>query len=142
MQNVPQITYRHVQHSPALEEAVYGRVDYIKEQHPNISVCRVVIEKPHQHHKTPSPYHIRINAVINGQNLLVGTTHSKSHTNDNAYTAVNGAFDALEKQVEKAKAHYRSFYRAIERKHHLSNVPLREIDPDTEMDGEILPSYV
>jgi ribosome-associated translation inhibitor RaiA len=119
MDQVLQITYRNVQHSDALENIVSDRFQTLQSQHPSLSMCRVVIEKMHQHHQHPRHYHVRLTAYINGKPLLVGNPHSKAHTNENPYAAVISSFDALDKQVEKAKAKYQSRKRAKDRRREL-----------------------
>lgn len=116
MEQPLQITYRNVQRSEALELMITNRFESLVNQHPNITHCRVIVEKIHQHHKLPRNYHVRLSAAVNGNTLVVGNPNSRAHTGTNPYIAASSAFDALEKQVDRSKAKYRSFLRIAERR--------------------------
>jgi len=100
MQIPLQITFRHMEPSPALEAKVRERADELEQYHPNLTSCRVVIEPDHHHHHQGNLYHVRVDLILPGHELVAGRESPKHQAYEDAYVAVRDAFDSLKRQLE------------------------------------------
>ncbi|MGD8908555.1 MAG: HPF/RaiA family ribosome-associated protein [Chromatiales bacterium] len=100
MQIQPQITFRHMEPSPALEAKIRERVDELEQYHTNLTSCRVVIELDHHHHHQGNLYHVRVDLTLPGYELFAGRESPKHQTYEDAYVAVRDVFDSLRRQLE------------------------------------------
>jgi cold shock CspA family protein len=66
-----QITFKNMESSPTVEEWIQAEAAKLDAFYSQIMSCRVAIEIPHRHHKKGSPYHIRIEMVLPGAELVV-----------------------------------------------------------------------
>ena len=67
----PQIAYRDVEPSPALERLVQAEAAKLERFFHGIVSCRVLIEHSHRRHKHGSPFNVRIDLSLPGAELLV-----------------------------------------------------------------------
>jgi cold shock CspA family protein/ribosome-associated translation inhibitor RaiA len=79
MQSVLQITFRNMKPSAAIEEWIREEADKLDSFYKRVMACRVAVEMPHRHHKRGSPYHIRINLAVPGEEIVVKREPSLSH---------------------------------------------------------------
>lgn len=95
----PQITFRHMDPSPAVEADVRRRLVWLERFHPRIMGCRVVIEAPHQHRRQGTPYHCRIDLTVPGAQLVVGRDPPSHEAHADVYVAVRDAFRAARREL-------------------------------------------
>ncbi|MCP4317712.1 MAG: HPF/RaiA family ribosome-associated protein [Hyphomicrobiales bacterium] len=101
MQVPPEIVFRHMAPSPAVEANVRERIDKLARFHDRITSCRVVIEAPHRHKHKGRIYMIRIDLTVPGGEIVVGREGSSAdHAHEDPYVAIRDAFDALRRQLE------------------------------------------
>lgn len=117
MQIQPQITFRHMQPSPALEAKIRQRIDLLEQYHNHLTSCRVVIELDHHHHHQGNLYHVRVDLTLPGHELIAGRESPKHQAYEDAYVAVRDAFDSLQRQLEDLARRQRQ-----DMKHH--DIPL------------------
>ena len=67
----PQIAYRDVEPSPALERLIQAETAKLERFFHGIVTCRVLIEHSHRRHKHGSPYNVRIDLSLPGAELVV-----------------------------------------------------------------------
>ena len=67
----PQIAYRDVEPSPALERLVQAETAKLERFFHGIVSCRVLIEHSHRRHKHGSPFNVRIDLSLPGAELVV-----------------------------------------------------------------------
>jgi hypothetical protein len=79
MQSPVQITFRNIRPSATIEEWVRTEADKLDSFYNRVMACRVVIEVPHRHHRKGSPYHIRIDLTVPGEEIVVKREPSLSH---------------------------------------------------------------
>ncbi|MFI5058300.1 MAG: HPF/RaiA family ribosome-associated protein [Candidatus Acidiferrales bacterium] len=79
MQSPLQITFRNVTPSETIEEWVRAEADKLDSFYNRVMGCRVAIEMPHRHHRRGSPYHIRIDLTVPGEEIVVKREPSISH---------------------------------------------------------------
>jgi ribosomal subunit interface protein len=95
-----QITFRHMDPSPALEERIRQRVEELYQFYDRIVACRVVVEEQHRRQQQGNLFHIRIDLTVPGREIVVGRDAGVNHAHEDAYVAVRDAFDAARRQLE------------------------------------------
>jgi len=89
------ITLHGVTRSPALEKDIRSRVEKLRQFHQAITSCRVVVERPHQHHHRGGHFVVRLLLTVPGADLVVNHDHA-----EDAHVALRDAFDAARRQLE------------------------------------------
>jgi len=79
MQSPLQITFRNMTPSATIEGWVRTEAAKLNSFYNRVMGCRVAIEVPHRHHRKGSPYHIRINLTVPGEEIVVKREPSLSH---------------------------------------------------------------
>ncbi|HET8924636.1 MAG TPA: HPF/RaiA family ribosome-associated protein, partial [Candidatus Acidoferrum sp.] len=79
MQSPLQITFRNLTPSATIEEWVRTEADKLDSFYNRVMGCRVAIEVPHRHHRKGSPYRIRIDLTVPGEEIVVKREPSPSH---------------------------------------------------------------
>ncbi len=93
-----QITIRDIANaneSQALENHIRKKAEKVSRFYRRINSCRVVITVPRKHPHQGKLFNARIDMTVPGKEFAV--THQ---LNEDAYVAVNDAFDALTRQLE------------------------------------------
>ena len=67
----PQIAYRNVEPSPALERLIQAEAAKLERFFHGIVSCRVLLEHTHRRHKHGSPFNVRIDLSLPGAELIV-----------------------------------------------------------------------
>jgi len=67
----PQIAYRDVEPSPALERLIEAEAAKLERFFHGIVTCRVLVEHSHRRHKHGSPYNVRLDLSLPGAELVV-----------------------------------------------------------------------
>jgi len=100
MQVPIQITFRHMDPSPALEARVRQRAQELEKFFDRITACRVTVECQHRHHRQGNLFEISIDLMVPGREIVVGRSEGISHAHEEAHVAVRDAFDALRRRLE------------------------------------------
>ena len=100
MQIPLQITFQHVDPSPAVENRVHKEAAKLEEFYDNIISCRVVIEAPHVHHHKGKLYEVRIDLKVPGKELVTSHGHKLDHAHEDIYVVIRDAFDEMQRQLE------------------------------------------
>lgn len=100
MQQSLQITFRHMDPSPALEAKIRERTDELERFHERITGCRVVVEAVQQRHHQGNLYRVGIDLTVPGGELAVNRAPSEHQAYEDAYVAVRDSFDALRRKLE------------------------------------------
>ena len=101
MQLPLQITFRHMEPSPAVEAKVRERADKLERFFDQITACRVAVEAPHRHHHQGTLYQVRVDLTVPGEELVVSRDPGLNHGHEDVYVAVRDAFDAAERRLEE-----------------------------------------
>jgi ribosome-associated translation inhibitor RaiA len=103
MQVEPQITFKGLGTSPALEQLIRQRIDGLERMHPRITSCRVVVEVPHRAPDSGKvPLQVAVEVEVPGCNTIVGKDVQERHEAKADHMApLNNAFDAVERQLER-----------------------------------------
>jgi ribosomal subunit interface protein len=95
-----QITFRDMDPSEAMEQAIRERAAKLDRFCDRIMACRVVVEPKYRHHRQGNAYHVRIDLTVPGQELVVSHDPGPEEAHQDAYVAIRDAFGAAERQLE------------------------------------------
>ncbi|MFP5412673.1 MAG: HPF/RaiA family ribosome-associated protein [Gammaproteobacteria bacterium] len=90
-----QISFHDMPVSPALETLIREKAAKLEQFHPNMTGCRVVVDKPHNHSQQGEQFAVTVDVSVPGANLVVNHVR-----NEDANVAVRDAFLAARRQVE------------------------------------------
>jgi len=95
MQVPVQITYRNMDSSAALDEAVRERAAKLEQFYPRIMSCRVVVEQPARHQQRSKEFVVHVDLKMPGGEINVNRDR-----HEDVYVALRDAFDAARRQLE------------------------------------------
>ena len=107
MQLPLQITFRHMDPSPALEARIRERAEELDQFFDRITSCRVVVECENKRHQQGKLFEIRVDLTVPGREIVVGRDPGENHAHEDAHVAVRDAFDAARRQLEDHARHGR-----------------------------------
>ena len=90
-----QISFHDMPVSPALETLIREKAAKLEQFHPNMTGCRVVVDKPHNHSQQGEQFAVTIDVSVPGASLVVNHVR-----NEDPNVAVRDAFLAARRQVE------------------------------------------
>lgn len=100
MQLPLQVTFRHMDHSEAIEELIRARAAKLDTFAERIQSCRVVVAPAGKHHHNGNLYDVRIDLALPGKEIAVsGATTQHTEAKD-LNVALRDAFDAARRQLE------------------------------------------
>ncbi len=91
-----QINFRGMDTSPALETLIRDKTAKLEQFHPNVTGCRVVIDKPHQHEQQGEHFIVSIDVSVPGSNIVANHAH-----HEDVNVALRDAFFAARRQLEE-----------------------------------------
>jgi ribosomal subunit interface protein len=95
MQLPVQITYRGMESSATLDDAVREKAAKLEQFHPRITSCRVVIEQTARHKTKGKEFVVRVDLTAPGAEIAVNRDHA-----EDVYVALRDAFDAARRKLE------------------------------------------
>jgi len=95
-----QITFRHMDPSPALEARIRQRAEDLERFFTRITSCRVIVECRHQRHQQGNLFEVHIDLTVPGGEIVVGRDSGANHAHEDAHVAVRDAFDAARRRLE------------------------------------------
>ena len=107
-----QITFRHMDPSPALEERIRELMGRLDKFSPHIMHCHVVVEEPHQHSRRGSLFEIRIEITVPDETIVITPAHDNDHAHENAYVSLRDAFRAARRKLEDYERRHRQEIKA------------------------------
>jgi ribosomal subunit interface protein len=97
MKSPLQITFRHIQKSEAVETMVRKRADKLETFYEGIVSMHIVLDEPHHHHTHGNHFVVRVEIGVPGQDLQITRDPPGSHSKEDLYAAIEGAFDQAER---------------------------------------------
>jgi ribosomal subunit interface protein len=93
----PQITYRGMPHSPAMDARILELASRLEDLNPRITRCHVVVvETDHRKHKG-NLFEVHVDLHIPGHEIV-----ATRQANEDAYAAINEAFEVTARQLDEA----------------------------------------
>jgi cold shock CspA family protein/ribosome-associated translation inhibitor RaiA len=96
------IVFHNVAPSDAIKAEINKRVAKLEKLYGRFIACRVVVDAPHQQHRTGNVYEVHIEMVLPGRTLVVNREphHTKEgHARRDLLTPLRDAFKAAEAQL-------------------------------------------
>lgn len=100
MQVPPEITYRDVEKTDALDTLVNEKIAKLERFYSNINSCHIAIEKIHDRPSSGSPYRVRLDITVPGHELVAESNPGESAQYDPLETVIRDAFDAASRQLK------------------------------------------
>lgn len=95
-----QITFRHMDSSPALEARIRARAARLDRFSEHITRCHIVVE-PSGHHKHKGfLYDFRIDITLPDEEIAIRHAHPADHAHEDPYFALRDAFRAARRRLE------------------------------------------
>lgn len=101
MQLPLQVTFRHMEHSDALEGKIRERAARLDKMYNHVMSCRVVVEQYSHRHHQGNLFRVRVDVTVPGSEIVASHAHSDRHEYEDAYVAARDAFDAVERSLEE-----------------------------------------
>lgn len=95
-----QVVFRNIDHSPAVEEAVYKRLEKLERYCDEIQSLRVILEAPHNNHHKGKVYHVGVEAMVPNHDIVVTHDQHDKHSHEDIYVAIRDAFNAVERRLK------------------------------------------
>jgi ribosome-associated translation inhibitor RaiA len=100
MQVPLEISFHGLDKSDALEADVRRHATKLEEFSDRVTSCRVVLEKPHRHHRRGNSYHVKIQVAVPRRELVVDREPEANREHDDPYVTVRDAFKAMRRQLQ------------------------------------------
>jgi ribosome-associated translation inhibitor RaiA len=106
-----QITFRHMDPSPALEGRIRKLASRLERFSPHIVRCHIIVEPPARHPHQGFLYDFRVHITLPDQDFAIRHAHPANHAHENAYVALRDAFRAARRMLEDYERKRRSHVR-------------------------------
>jgi ribosomal subunit interface protein len=94
------VVFRNIDHSPAVEEAVYKRLEKLERYCDEIQSLRVILESPHNNHHKGKVFHVGVEAMVPNHDIVVTHDQHDKHSHEDIYIAIRDAFNAVERRLK------------------------------------------
>ncbi len=74
-----QITFRHMESSPAVETRVRELANHLGTFSDRIQGCRVVVDSPHRHHHQGKVFNVKVQLTLPGDDVVVEAAIAGAH---------------------------------------------------------------
>ncbi|MGD1865066.1 MAG: HPF/RaiA family ribosome-associated protein [Phormidesmis sp.] len=97
----PEIAYRGVNKTPALETLIAERIEKLEQFYTQISSCHLAIEKVHDHPNSGSPYRVRIDITVpEDREIVVDKSPDQGIQYASLEAVIRDAFEAANRQLK------------------------------------------
>jgi ribosome-associated translation inhibitor RaiA/cold shock CspA family protein len=107
-----QITFRHMEPSPALEERIRKLMSRLDKFSAHIMHCHVVVEEPHQHGRQGSLFEFRIEITVPDEMIVITRAHDLNHAHEDAFVSLRDAFRTARRKLEDYERRHRQGIKA------------------------------
>lgn len=94
------ITFRHMDPSPAVEERIREKAVELERFFDRIVGCRVVVEQDHRHHRQGNLFRIRLDVALPGKTIAIDRKGPKNQAYQDVYVAIRDTFSAAKRKLE------------------------------------------
>ena len=96
-----QITFRHMESSPAVETRVRELTDRLGTFSDRIQSCRIVVDSPHRHHHQGKVFNVKVQLSLPGGDVVVDMERPDRDGHEDVYVVLRDAFDAARRQLQQ-----------------------------------------
>jgi ribosome-associated translation inhibitor RaiA len=100
METPVQVTFRDLPVDAEIERFCWNEAVKLERYHDRITGCHVVIAQPHRRHRRGNLYHVRVEVVLPGGEVVVNRVPSEHKTDEKVELALREAFDKARRQLE------------------------------------------
>ena len=118
MQVPLQISFRHMEHSDAIEALIRDKVAKLDASPDHIMGCRVVVEPAGKHHEHGNLYEVRLDITVPGEEIVVTREPSQHIQYRDIQVALRDAFDSARRRLEDYVHRRRGFVKTLETSPH------------------------
>ena len=87
--------------SDAVETRVREKLEQLEKFSDDLAGCRVVIDRPHQHHHQGSLFSVKVELDMRGEDSIVaGRDKHDEHAHEDVYVSIRDAFAAARRQLQ------------------------------------------
>lgn len=94
------ITFRAMEPSPAVVDAINEWAARLEHSFERIERCAVIIEIPHRHQRQGNTFHVRIELTVPHQVITVSRDPGLDDKHEDVYVAIADAFRAARRQLQ------------------------------------------
>lgn len=94
------ITFRNVDRSSLIEAYIRERAESLERYAGQIVSCRVVVESPHRRHRQGQLFHVRVEMVVPGGDIIIRRDPADKHAHEDVFVAVRDAFNAARRRLQ------------------------------------------
>ena len=95
-----QIAFHNLEHDAEIESAIRAHAAWLDNSYDRIMSCRVVVDRPHRHHKEGNLDQIRIDLKVPGGELAVRREARRRADHQNLDSLICDAFDEMRRQLQ------------------------------------------
>ncbi len=95
------VTFKGMEHSPAVEARVRESVEKLERYCDEIVGCRVTVEEPHRHHEAGRVFQVRVEVTVPGRTLTASREPEVHHAYTDVFVAIRDAFDTMRRLLEE-----------------------------------------
>jgi cold shock CspA family protein/ribosome-associated translation inhibitor RaiA len=95
-----QITFRHMEPSPALEARIRELAERLDKFSADIMHCSVIVEAPPKHQHQGGLFEVRMDLTVPGSEIAIRRSHPIRHSHEDPYVALRDAFRAARRKLE------------------------------------------
>jgi ribosome-associated translation inhibitor RaiA/cold shock CspA family protein len=100
METEPQLTFRGLDRSPAIEAIIREKIDRLEQFYDRITSCRVTVEKiTHRGHKGHL-FHVAVELEVPGGVIIANRKPGDMNAHEELNVAVRDSFNAAQRQLE------------------------------------------
>jgi cold shock CspA family protein/ribosome-associated translation inhibitor RaiA len=114
MQVPLQISFRHMEHSEAIETLIREKVAKLDASPDHLIGCRVVVEPAGKHHKHGNLYEVRLDISVPGEEIVIVREPSEHTEYRDIQVAIRDAFDSARRQLADYVHRRRGAVKALE----------------------------
>lgn len=92
----PQITYRGMDHSPALDARIRELTNKLESFHPKVTSCHVIVDESDRHKQKGNLFEVRVDAHVPGREIVVSRQQ-----HEDPFAAATGAFEVMFRQLSE-----------------------------------------
>ncbi len=100
MQEPVRIAFRGMEAPIGVEELIRRHVADLERFFDRITTCSVVVETDHRHQRRGRLFHVRIDLIVPGREIVVRRDPSEHHAHEDLPVAIRDAFDAARRQLQ------------------------------------------
>lgn len=129
----PEITYRDVEKSQAIDTLIQEKLDKLERVCDYIGSCQIAIEKTHDRPSSGSPYRVRIDLTVPpGHEIVADSQPSGDQQYVELHTVVRDAFSRAERQLKELTSRQRESEKSKRHHGHYATALVTKIFPDQD----------